>query len=119
MSELKAKEAIRTRQSQLKDIIVANGAQTVIRACDQKKLISSAFKDDLVDDWTGRGANDRVFKLLDAVRGAFAFETDLQLDRFVCVLYEICGDGGKKASLAIARECKLSAKLNTIYTSFA
>ncbi len=38
MSELKAKEAIRTRQSQLKDIIVASGAQTVIRACEEKTL---------------------------------------------------------------------------------
>ncbi len=72
-------------------------------------MIAAAIKDNLVDNWTGRAENDRVYSLLDAVRKSFAFKTDLQLDRFVCVLYEICGDGGKEASDAIARECKLSA----------
>ena len=104
--EQKAKEAIRKRQSAVHGIIVASGAETVIRACEQNGLITSSVLATLVSSWTGKDESSRSYSLLDTVRNSFVFNTDVQLNRFLCVLYEKCGENGQLVSQEIAQECK-------------
>ena len=102
----KAIKAIRTRQINLHDIIVGSGAETVIRACEEKGLITSSVLATLVDSWTGKSESSRAYSLLDTVRNQFVLNTDVQLNRFLSVLRKKCGENGKIISQEIAQECK-------------
>ena len=105
-AEQKAKEALRVHQTELKDVILLAGLVQFVTACEEHDLITTAVKNKLVSDSTGKPEDDRAFSLLDNIRRSLTVDPQEQLDIFLCVLYNNAGRGGQNLAKRIAQNCK-------------
>lgn len=103
----KAKDAIRTRGSDLCDIIVNGGFTRIANECEVKGIITIDSKKKLTSDMINKDESSRAYELLDIIRSSLAtYNLHKPMDDFLCIIHQYGGSGRVAITQEIARECK-------------
>ena len=103
----KAKEVLRVHLTELNDIIVNAGVILFADECEEKQLITSGAKHQLVSNLTGKSDSHRASSLNDSIRRAVCFEPDFILGQFLLIVFSVGGLPGQALAKTIAGECEI------------
>ena len=101
----KAEDALRTRSTELKNVIVP-GLKDIVHECEAKDLISTTVRDNLLSESIQKSEDDRAYSLLSNIRRSLSYNTTERIDAFLCILYEHGKPNGPILTEEIAKECQ-------------
>jgi hypothetical protein len=98
-----AKKSLTKNISDLTEALSGSAFQDIVLACEQKELIQSSFKRNLLDTSSTRTIDMKATELVSEMQSIVSFRPDC-LDTFLCVLTQHGGIPGITVAEAIAKD---------------